>query len=85
MLITVYLRDVSNQRIVFLYSHGKTRYCFWVNLASFLLMVTLGALLIGPHSLTGVLVAGIISQIVRLALLTIVSRQLTRLRFNIIF
>ncbi len=70
MLVVVYLEDIANHRVTFLYSHNQTRFCFWVNCAILSLTISLGILLIGPYSLTGVVLASIISQLTRVTLLS---------------
>ena len=85
MLVVVYLEDIARQRETFLHSHNHTTFCLWVNCLSLCLMITLGAYLIGPFSITGVVVASIISQLVRIALESYRCAQLSNIRFSLLW
>jgi len=85
MLVVVYLEDVVRQRETFLYSHSQTSSCLWVNCLSLCLMITLGAYLIGPFSLTGIVAANIISQLLRLAFVSYRCAQLSNIRFSLLW
>tara|TARA_B100001989_G_scaffold252768_1_gene236081 strand:+ start:96 stop:1253 length:1158 start_codon:yes stop_codon:yes gene_type:complete len=85
MLFSALIDNSSQLRSVFLLSHGKEAYCAITRIIKVIMLVVCGCYLTIHYDIYGIVIANILSRLVRLIILSYEVRRITNIRFNYFF